>query len=126
MDAETLSKLHKLREYYGSDFESVQLLDAIQPLLSMQAQFIKVSKNPAVQLLVERGEKAQKAINMILLHKEDLSEIDRKVFMHERKVHQFYIDLLSGESLEKKIKSKKDFIAREYVKVFPGDGDNQP
>lgn len=109
MDPILQEKINKLRKHY-TDSDSSTMLDDIEKRLRDNIKRQKIPEMGVIIEIVSAGKKIIEELNFILLNSEELTSEARAKLLERRKVHEFYINRLSGSHEEKRIAAMEKFL----------------
>lgn len=109
--------INKLREFYGHDEISIELLATQEEKLreAIAAQGLK--ELPEIASIVKQAKDIVDGINKVLTDQIELPDGDRKAIMGERDAHQFYIDRFDPIEAVARQKSIEDFLQTKWDAV---------
>lgn len=117
MDPKVKAKLAKLREYWFDDEYSLKFLEVIEKNLRKIMIKEKLASNKAVQAVLADVKDRIKAIDTMLIYDEDMTEVQRKLLMREKKVHGFYLNRFDGKNVEEQFESVGKLLDEELVRT---------
>lgn len=117
MDANTISKLQKLREYYYDDDYSLKWIDDVEKNIRKLVVQEDLSTNKAVVAIIDDAMARINTINQFLQMDENLTTEDRSKLYRERNVHQFYLDRFVGRDIEKRFETTGKVLDQELERI---------
>lgn len=117
MDAETISKLKKLREYYYDDEYSLKWVESVEKNIRKLIVLEDLTKNKSVIAIIDDAKKRISTINQFLTLDENLTQEDRNRLYRERVVHQFYLDRFEGRDIQKRFDSINSALDEEIARL---------
>lgn len=114
MISDIRTKLLELRRLVATDEDIGEVQKRERRLRSMVLQ--KSLKNhDAVIMIIEDAEKRIKAINTVLVEKEDIEEMERKLLMRERAVFRFFLSRFDPNYVENGIKELEEQLDKDIA-----------
>lgn len=109
MDTVLQDKIASLRKIYTSD-EDLEFLSSSEKQFRKDIKLSKLLQNEIITEIVSRAQKHVDSISFLLANDEEMPAEDRAKLFRERKVHQWWIDRLSGKDAEQRIKSFVELV----------------
>lgn len=117
MDPKTKEKLKKLRDYWFDDEYSLKFVDTVEKTLRKIMVKEKLAGNKAVQAILADVKDRIKAIDTMLIYDEEMTELERKLLMREKKVHGFYLNRFDGKNVDEQFESVGKLLDEELERT---------
>lgn len=116
-DPKIQEKIKQLKNYWYDDDYSLKFIEAIETKIRNLITAEELGQNKAVMAIVDDAVKRISTINKLLIYKEDMTDEERKMLFHEKKVHQFYLDRFDSRNLGEKFEQVEKMLDEEIKKI---------
>ncbi len=114
-------QIQKLRKEY-TDPEDLKFLDKMEKDLRKTILREGVYDLAVIKEIVKKVEQDIEGINFVLVHDEEIRDGARDILIAKKKVHEFYLERLTGKYDEKKIVSIENYLSTRIKTI--GDTDS--